>query len=118
MDELVIVAIVLVAAFLAAVAQYIFKRSMPRFNAGIRGLLGLLQSRQILLGLAVYAGSLAIYLYALRFGALSFVYPTFASVFVFVLLFSRFWLGEHISMHRALGVAIVILGIALVALTY
>jgi multidrug transporter EmrE-like cation transporter len=118
MNEFLIIAIVLFAAFLAAVAQYIFKKSMPRFNMGISGLLELLRNRKIVLGLGVYAISLVVYLYALSTSALSFVYPTFASVFVFVLLFSKFGLGERISLHRALGVAIVIAGITIVALTY
>ena len=118
MNELLIVAVVLVSAFLAAVAQYIFKKSMPRFEMSISGLLELARNRQIILGLCVYVVSLVVYLYALSTSALSFVYPTFASVFVFVLLFSRFGLGERVSLHRSLGVAIVIAGIIIVALTY
>ena len=100
------------------VSYYEVKKSMPRFNMGISGLLELLRNRKIVLGLGVYAISLVVYLYALSTSALSFVYPTFASVFVFVLLFSKFGLGERISLHRALGVAIVIAGITIVALTY
>ena len=118
MNEAILVIIVLVAALLAAIAQYIFKKGMHRFDANLKGLLSLIKNKYVILGLFVYAVSLVIYLYALSTSALSFVYPTFASVFIFVLLFSRFKLKEQISFHRALGVAIVIVGIAIVALTY
>ncbi len=117
-SELFVVAIVLVAAFMAAVAQYMFKKSVPKFDVSIGGLLSLLRNRLIIMGLAVYIASFAFYLYALRSSELSFVYPTFASVFVFVLIMSRFKLKEHITLHRALGVGIVILGILIVAFTY
>ena len=118
MDEMVLVLTVLLAAFLAAMAQYIFKRGMPRFDMSMRGFMALIGSRQVLLGLMVYAAGLVIYLYALSTSELSFVYPTFASVFVFVLILSKFMLKEQVTLPRALGVAIVIIGIVLVALTY
>lgn len=118
MDELTVVSIVLVAAFMAAVAQYMFKKYIWRFHADFRGLLRLAGNRMILLGLVVYIASFVAYLYALRSSELSFVYPTFASVFVFVLIFSKFKLKEEVTLHRAVGVAIVIIGIVLVALTY
>lgn len=116
--ETQIVAIVLVSAFMAAFAQYIFKKNMPRFSANLKGLIGLAANRRILLGVGIYMASLVVYLYALRSSELSFVYPTFASVFVFVLILSKFSLGEEITLHRIIGVAIVIAGIIIVALTY
>lgn len=117
-SELVLVAVVLVSALIAAAAQYLFKSSMPRFDASPSGLISLVHSRGVVLGLLLYAASLVVYLYALSVGELSFVYPTFASVFVFVLLISRFKLGERITLHRAAGVALVVIGIAVIALTY
>lgn len=116
--ELLIIAIVLASAFLAAAAQYLFKKHITRFSPDMKGVLSLARNRGMLAGAAIYAISLAIYLDALRLGELSFVYPAFASVFVFVLLISRFKLREKIGLGRIIGVALVVAGIAVVALTY
>ena len=117
-DEIFLVGVILASAFMAAVAQYIFKRSMPAFRFNIKGMASLATNKALLLGVAIYLTSLAVYLFALRGGELSFVYPTFASVFIFVLLISKFLLGERISLRRALGVLLIVIGIAVIAITY
>lgn len=118
LSEMAIVALTLFSALVAAVAQYLFKQHMPRFNANANELFLLAKNRMIMLGLLIYIFSLGVYLYALGSGQLSFVYPTFASVFVFVLLISKFKLHEQISMRRAIGVALVMIGIIMVVITY
>ena len=116
--EFLIIVLTLIAAFLAAIAQYLFKQHLPQFKFNLKEIVDLLRSKMILIGLGTYAISLVIYLVALHFGQLSFVYPTFASVFLFVLLISHFKLHEHISMRRAAGVLLVLIGIILVVVTY
>jgi uncharacterized membrane protein len=113
-----VVVLTLIAAFLAAIAQYLFKQSLPKFNFNLNGVVTLIRNRMVILGLVVYVISLGIYLVALRFGDLSFVYPTFASVFLFVFILSKFKLHEEISVGRALGMAFVLIGIILVVVTY
>ena len=62
--------------------------------------------------------SFAIYLYALHSAPeISFVYPIFASTFVFVLLISIFSLKEKAGIYRIAGIALIVLGIAVVSLT-
>jgi uncharacterized membrane protein len=117
-SEIVIVSATLCAAFIAALAQYLFKRSMPKISLNPRSLFLLIKDKGIVLGALLYLVSLVIYLYALRHGELSFVYPTFASAFVFVFLMSHFVLKEGISRRRALGMAAIIAGIIIVAVTY
>ncbi len=116
--ELLIIAVILVSAFMAAAAQYLFKKGLKRFRLEPHEIFSLIKNRAVAAGLIIYMVSLVVYLGALRYGDLSFVYPTFASVFVFVLLISKFKLGEMVSLHRATGVALVIIGIAIVAITY
>lgn len=116
--ELEVVAITLLAAVIASFAQYLFKRAVPKFPANMKGVLSLFKNKLLMIGAAVYVVDLAIYLVALRYGELSFVYPIFASSFVFTLLLSKYGLKEPISAKRAIGVALVVVGIALVALTY
>jgi uncharacterized membrane protein len=118
LNELSIIGITLIAAIVAAGAQYLFKRSVPKFDLGKRGIKALLFNRGIWAGVVIYLISLVIYLKALGSGQLSFVYPTFASTFVFVTLISHFALKEEMSMKRIAGIAMIVMGIAIVALTY
>lgn len=113
---ILILALTALAALLAAIAQYIFKLHMKRFSFSIAGILDLLLTKQIILGLLIYGASFIIYLIALGHASLVFVYPAFSSSFIFVMLISAFYLKERISARRAAGMMLIVLGITLIAL--
>jgi drug/metabolite transporter (DMT)-like permease len=114
-----IIGITLVSAMIAAVAQYLYKRGIGKFSFNLREIAGEFRKKDILMGGALYIASLALYLYALDNAPLiSFVYPVFASTFVFVLLISRFVFGERINLHRVLGMVLIVIGIAVISLTF
>lgn len=110
-----IVVFTIIAAAIVAYAQYIFKKAVPKFKFNIQGLVGLLRNRQIIVGAIIYAVGLVFYLLALSSGSLSFIYPAFSSTFIFVILISHFKLKEKITPTRVGGIALIILGIALVS---
>ncbi len=118
MDILVVIALTLISAMIAAFAQYVFKSSIPKFKFSAKEVAGLARNKSVLFGLSAYVLSLAIYLVALHFGQLSYIYPVFASSFVFVFLISRYKLKEELTAMRMAGIALVVLGIVIVSLTY
>lgn len=118
LSELEVIGITLLAAVIAASAQYVFKRSVPSFDFKKEGVRSLVLNRGIWAGGLIYLVGLVVYLKALGSGQLSFVYPTFASTFIFITLISHFLLKEELSAKRIAGIAIVIIGIVIVALTY
>lgn len=118
LGESAIIAITLASAVIAAAAQYFYKKSIKKFEFNSKGLKILISNRGIWIGGILYIVSLVVYLKALSSGALSFVYPTFASTFVFVAFISHFALKEKISRMRVLGLTLIVLGVVLVALTY
>jgi multidrug transporter EmrE-like cation transporter len=118
-SEALIIFITLAAAFVSAVAQYVFKRNVGKFDFSVKDVLGVLLNKQMVFGLCLYAVSFVLYIYALySTPVLSFVYPVFASTFIFVLLISKYFLDEKINRFRAAGMLLIVLGITLVALTY
>lgn len=117
-SEYFIVGLTLLSALIASFAQYIFKRSIPKFGFHRKEIFALIHNRLLMAGLAVYVADLGIYLVALHYGQLSFVYPVFASSFIFTLLLSKFALGEKLNAMRVLGILIVVVGIVVVAATY
>lgn len=119
LGALEIISITLVAAAIAAWAQYIFKKNLRVFEFSAREIKLVLTHEKTLLGLGMYAASLVLYLYALSNAPLvSFVYPIFASTFIFVLLISRYALREHHSLHRVAGIMLIIAGIIMIAFTF
>ena len=66
-----VVILTVIAAAIAACAQYIFKRSVPQFRFSIKEIFSLARNRMIIAGILVYVIGLAFYLVALGSGELS-----------------------------------------------
>ncbi len=118
LGELEVIALTVFAAFIVAIAQYVFKEHLHKFRGNIHEVIGVFKDKWSIIGVIIYFIGLPIYLFALDNGQLSFVYPTFASSFVFILIISKYALKEKISRFRVLGVLFVILGIVIIAMTY
>ncbi|MEM3781590.1 MAG: hypothetical protein QXT43_01330 [Candidatus Micrarchaeaceae archaeon] len=118
-SELFVVSLTLLAAAIAAYAQYIFKRYVKSFGLNTKEVLQTVFERHVLFGAALYVLSFAIYIYALHAAPIiSFVYPIFASTFVFVFLISKFVLNEPVGSVRLLGIVLIVLGVLAVTATY
>ncbi len=110
-----VVAVTVIAAAIVACANYVLKKSVPKFELSPKSILSLARNRMLIAGLAIYGMGLVFYLFGLGSGELSFVYPAFSSTFIFVMLIAHFKLGEKTTPARLCGVALIILGIALVS---
>jgi drug/metabolite transporter (DMT)-like permease len=111
-----VIFLTLLAALVSSFAQLMFKRSVTKIDS-LKHLIGLLKNKGILLGLAGYFAGFLIYITALSGGALSIVYPVFASSFIFVTIISAVTLKEKITLIRAAGVLLVFIGITIVAIS-
>lgn len=74
-----------------------------------------LQNPWILLGIFCLLGFMACYMTALSFADLTYVLPATALGYVNMVAIAHFWLGEHISPMRWAGVAMIVLGVGVVA---
>ena len=110
-----VIFLTLVAAALVAYAQYVFKKTIPKFKFSAKGVMELATNRGFVIGALIYAVGLVFYLLALGSDQLSFVYPAFSSTFIFVMLISHFKLKERIGYARLAGMLLIILGITFVS---
>jgi drug/metabolite transporter (DMT)-like permease len=69
----------------------------------------------IILGIFCLLGFMSSYMTALSFADLTYVLPATAIGYVVMALLSRFWLHEHISVQRWAGIALITVGVGLVA---
>ncbi len=118
MELYLIIALTLSAAILAGFSQFLFKKNMSKIDS-VKKLIHLAANKPIAAGLLLYAVSLVIYLIALKDAqdSLSVVYSLFATVFIFVSLFSFFGLKENIGRKRLLGITLIFIGIVIIAMT-
>ena len=112
-----VIFITLVAAFIAALAQIIFKKNIKGEIKGAKGIIKLAKNRMVILGVCMYLMSLIVYLYALRDAPLSFVYPTFASTFIFVFILTAVIIKEKYSIYRIIGVLLIFIGIFIIGIS-
>jgi drug/metabolite transporter (DMT)-like permease len=69
-------------------------------------------------GLMLFAVSALFWLVVLSRVPLSVAYPSVGMSYVFVVLFSRLWLHEHVPPLRWVGAGIVVVGIVIVGLSF
>jgi multidrug transporter EmrE-like cation transporter len=73
------------------------------------------KTTEVWLGLAFFVISAGVWLIVLSRAPLSFAYPFAGLTYVLITAFSRFVLHEHVSFVRWGGIALIIIGIVLVA---
>ena len=108
--------LIVIACILIALAQMLFKKSLPKFELKISSILRVLFIPNIVFGLFLYFIALLIYLCSLTKLELSLAYPLLSFSFIFVTIFSVFLLKEKITIKRALGILLIILGVVLVGM--
>jgi uncharacterized membrane protein len=67
------------------------------------------------LGILLLIGFFASYMTALSWADLTFVMPATAFGYVVIALLSHFWLHEHLSIYRWLGIALIVSAVGFVA---
>ena len=98
---------------IAALGQLILKSGMNQ--VGEFTLVKAFTNPLVLLGFSFYGASAVLWLLVLSREALSFVYPLVAMSYVITVILSRFVLHESVPSLRWLGLAVIVLGILLVA---
>ncbi len=100
------------SAFIGSIGQLEFKRGADNLQFDIKLLL---TNYHLIIGVAVYALSTVLYVYALNKGQLSILYPIIATSYIWTLLFSKIFLQEQISLTGWAGVFFILLGVTLIA---
>lgn len=117
MNIYLVIFITLIAALIVSFSQFLFKKNLKTQLRGVKEVIGTLKNKYIVIGVIGYFLSLAVYLYALSKAPLSIVYPTFASTFIFITIISSVFLKEKLSARRIGGIALVFVGIVIIAIS-
>lgn len=106
--------IILAGTFLVAVAQLLIKAGANRLgHTDLMGtLLGIFTIPPLFAGYCLYAIFAAMMIYALRHGELSVLFPLISLGFVWVAILSVLVFHEAMNPLKAVGIAIIVLGVA------
>lgn len=110
--DLKIILLTALAAFIGSIGQLEFKRGANNLQFDLKLLL---TNYHLILGVAVYAVSTVLYVYALNKGQLSVLYPIIATSYIWTLLFSKVFLKESVGLASGVGVFFILLGVTLIA---
>jgi drug/metabolite transporter (DMT)-like permease len=107
--------IVLVCTVLVAIGQYLIKLGANRLShAGLFGtLIGIFTIPPIFAGYCLYAVFTVMFVYALRHGELSILYPLIALGYVWVTITAVIAFHETMNPLKIAGLAIIIAGVAI-----
>lgn len=110
--------IVLACTLLVAIAQYLIKLGAGKLShAGLVGtLIGILTIPQIFAGYCLYAVFTALFVFALRHGELSVLYPLIALGYVWVTITAVLAFHETLNPMKLAGLAVIVAGVAVLGL--
>ncbi|MGB9703273.1 MAG: EamA family transporter [Candidatus Micrarchaeales archaeon] len=111
--------LIIISCILIAIAQTLFKKGLEKKEFNFKkpiSILFILFSPKIFAGLFLYFLAFLVYMFSLSNIKLSIAYPLLSFSFIFVTLFAVIFLKEKISIKRALGIAFIFIGVALVNL--
>lgn len=110
--------LLLIGVFLSAGGGLFLKMGATEiiYDQSLAGLCcQLLKNWKIILGIVLYAIPVFIWIFMLKKVELSILQPLFSLIYVVTPLLAIFVLNEHISLIRWYGIAIIILGVTVVA---
>jgi drug/metabolite transporter (DMT)-like permease len=118
MNTLLVIGLMLVSTIIGATGSLFLKRGAEHFHIrlNINGFITILKNWEIILGLILYVLSTVTLIYLLRSEELSMLYPLTSMGYIFVTIFSVWFLREKINSYKIFGIALIVLGVILVAL--
>jgi drug/metabolite transporter (DMT)-like permease len=103
---------------IGAFAQLLIKsgaNTLPtHLGFDVSSAVAILTNVKVIAGYALYGINTVLLVLALRHAELSILYPVIALTYVWVSLLSVFVLHEHMNWYRAIGIAVIVFGVAII----
>jgi multidrug transporter EmrE-like cation transporter len=107
----VIILLVLFCAFLGSAGQVFFKLASRELTSSP---FSWISNWKFILGIFLYAVSAILFVWSLKQGNLSVLYPVIATSYIWVSIFSFFILKEPFPVIKWLGIGLIIAGIIMI----
>jgi uncharacterized membrane protein len=97
-----------VCALMASVGQLLFKSGSASLEFNI---LSLLTNLRIMSGMVLYGLSAVLFVFALKHGRLSVLYPVIATSYIWVVIISAKYFKEPITISKFIGISLILFGV-------
>ncbi len=110
MNKTIAVLLLFVAVFISSISQIILKKSANKdYNSFIRSYLNL----RVICAYGIILAAVGIDLFAFKYVPVSFVPVIESSSYFFILILSRIFLHEKLTLKQIIGISIIMLGVLL-----
>jgi len=107
------ISLVIFSTVIGAIGAIFLKKAASDFSVKLKFLL----NKDFLLGMLFYTISIIIYLFALKFGELSVLFPTASTIYVWVSILSQKYLEEKMNGFKWFGILMILVGVILLTLS-
>ncbi|MEM4331073.1 MAG: EamA family transporter [Candidatus Pacearchaeota archaeon] len=111
MSKTLLILLVMFCALLGSFGQIFFKLASKSFSLSIEGIL---KNPYFFFGVFLYGISAILFIFSLKQGELSVLYPVIATSYIFVTFLSFFFFKESITTYKIFGVILIVLGVWLI----
>jgi undecaprenyl phosphate-alpha-L-ara4N flippase subunit ArnE len=102
------IGLIAICAVLSGVAQVFFKLGSEKLSFDI---ISLLSNYYLIIGILLYNVSFILLMISFKYGELSVLYPIFGLSYVWVAVFSHYFIHEIISTQKIIGISVILAGI-------
>jgi multidrug transporter EmrE-like cation transporter len=116
MNNIMMYISLLIAIMFGSSAALFLKLGSEKFKIGfsLNSIMAILRNWKLILGLFLYATSTVFFIYSLKLGDLSIVYPLTSVSYIFITILSVLLLKEKINTYKIIGISFIVLGVILV----
>ena len=108
-----VIGLVFVCALMGALGQLLFKLGSTSVSLSLSSWI---TNWRIIFGMLIYGVSAILFIFALKHGSLSVLYPVVASSYIWVAILSAKFLGEPLFLTKWIGIVLIIGGVILIVL--
>ena len=94
--------------------SYIF--ILKTYNENINDFQSIIKNKHLIGGVLLYGVATVAYIFALRGGELSILYPLVSLTYVFTIIFSQRVLGEKMNKYKWIGMILILIGVSLIGI--
>ena len=111
MAELWSIIVVLLISIVGALGALFFKRGSAKFSLSVSGLF---KNKNLIIGVVLSAITTIVFVFSLKGGELSILYPFVSTGFIWTAIFSVKFLGEGMNRYKLLGIALIVVGVSVI----
>lgn len=113
-----ILLLVFISAIAASFGALFLKKGSKQFNLRVsrKFIYEILKNYSLLFGIGMYVLGTVFFIWALRLGELSMVYPLTSMTYILVCILSVYFLKEKMNMYKWIGIGFILTGVILVTI--